>query len=246
MQEHGQTRHSSLSLTADADDGNSVYRISLCIGLCSIKRVYRNETYWYGSGFNSPTFIARGMHYQRTRAGRMNGNRDRSISGQTNFLLRTTIMRFLCLVGTLRGRNVSEAFEWTYVRTGSAAPSFDAGRPHNFPIGTFPVLEFLILSLLQHREMYGGEIAHVLATRMDSGPPPGTGMIYPLLKNMRRDGILASYHAHSGGRVYFGLTERGEVRLAAATRLWAGICAAIQSIAITAPEDRRYLAQGGA
>jgi len=29
MQEYGQPRNSSLSLTADADDGNSVYRISL-------------------------------------------------------------------------------------------------------------------------------------------------------------------------------------------------------------------------
>jgi len=125
-------------------------------------------------------------------------------------------------------------------------PLLDAGQAHNFPIGTFPIPEFFILSLLQHREMYGGEIAHVLAARMDSGPRPGTGVIYPQLKNMRRDGLLASYRTQSGGRVYFRLTERGEARLAAATRLWADISAAVQSIAITAPEDNRYVSRGDA
>jgi PadR family transcriptional regulator PadR len=141
---------------------------------------------------------------------------------------------------------VSEAFEWTYVRAGAAAPSFDAGQPHNFPINTFPVLEFLILSLLQHREMYGGEIAHVLAARMNPGRPPGTGVIYPLLKNMRRDGLLESYRTQGMARVYFRLTEMGETRLTAVGRYWADINAAVQSIAITAPEDRRYLSQGEA
>jgi PadR family transcriptional regulator PadR len=144
------------------------------------------------------------------------------------------------------GTNVPEAFEWTYVRAGDTVPALNAGRPQSFPVGTFPVLEFLVLSLLRHREMYGAEIANLLAERIDSDSPPGTGVIYPLLKNLRRDGFLVSYRTQGMARVYFRLTETGEARLAAVGRFWVDLNTAVQSIAITAPEDTRYLSQGKA
>jgi len=67
------------------------------------------------------------------------------------------------------------------------------------------LLSFMIMYLLSKREMYGMEIAEEIGKRKTERPNPGT--IYPALKELEAEGIIAS---RKNGRVrYYRLTVRG-------------------------------------
>jgi len=67
-------------------------------------------------------------------------------------------------------------------------------------------LSYLVLWCLRKRSMTGAELARELERRKGVKPSPGT--VYPLLKELRKAGLIAS----GDGKSYF-LTERGENEL---------------------------------
>jgi len=92
-----------------------------------------------------------------------------------------------------------------------ANPSFMAGVP-----------ELLVLRLLQDREMYGYEIVAAIAAATGQVVAPKEGVIYPLLHDLQKDGLLRAETRPAGGRtrVYYTLTSRGVRRLFDLTDHW--------------------------
>ena len=92
-----------------------------------------------------------------------------------------------------------------------ANPSFMAGVP-----------ELLVLRLLQDREMYGYEIVAAIASATGQVVAPKEGVIYPLLHDLQKDGLLRAETRPAGGRtrVYYTLTSRGVRRLFDLTDHW--------------------------
>ncbi|MFQ6135922.1 MAG: PadR family transcriptional regulator [Candidatus Hydrothermarchaeales archaeon] len=68
------------------------------------------------------------------------------------------------------------------------------------------MLSFLILWLLSKKPMYGEEIARELERMRGEKPTPGT--IYPALKQLEKNGNVASHK--EGKKVIYSLTEDGE------------------------------------
>ncbi len=68
------------------------------------------------------------------------------------------------------------------------------------------MLSFLVLWLLNKRDMYGDEIARELGKMKGEKPTPGT--IYPALKQLKHRGAIES--KKEGRRVVYSLTKRGE------------------------------------
>jgi PadR family transcriptional regulator PadR len=92
-----------------------------------------------------------------------------------------------------------------------ANPSFMAGVP-----------ELLVLRLLQDREMYGYEIVAAIAAATGQVVAPKEGVIYPLLHDLQKEGLLRAETRPAGGRtrVYYTLTSRGVRRLFDLTDHW--------------------------
>ncbi len=92
-----------------------------------------------------------------------------------------------------------------------ANPSFMAGVP-----------ELLVLRLLQDREMYGYEIVAAIAAATGRVVAPKEGVIYPLLHDLQKEGLLRAETRPAGGRtrVYYTLTSRGVRRLFDLTDHW--------------------------
>jgi PadR family transcriptional regulator, regulatory protein PadR len=92
-----------------------------------------------------------------------------------------------------------------------ASPSFMAGVP-----------ELLVLRLLQDREMYGYEIVAAIAAATGQVVAPKEGVIYPLLHDLQKEGLLRAETRPAGGRtrVYYTLTSRGVRRLFDLTDHW--------------------------
>jgi PadR family transcriptional regulator PadR len=83
------------------------------------------------------------------------------------------------------------------------------------------VLELAILSQLEQSVSYGYEIA----TRLASVPQlaAGEGTVYPLLRRLRRDGLLETYWQESAEgppRQYYRLTAAGRRRLRTIEQEW--------------------------
>ena len=77
----------------------------------------------------------------------------------------------------------------------------------------FTLNELIVLSLLSSREeMYGMEIVKAAAART-SASQATVGTIYPLLKDLVRDGWLSTRRAVGSTRVYYRLTEYGRNQL---------------------------------
>jgi PadR family transcriptional regulator PadR len=93
----------------------------------------------------------------------------------------------------------------------AASPSFMSGVP-----------ELLVLRLLQDREMYGYEIVAAVAAATGQVVVPKEGVIYPLLHDLEKDGLLRAQPRPAGGRtrVYYALTSRGVRRLFDLTDNW--------------------------
>jgi PadR family transcriptional regulator PadR len=102
----------------------------------------------------------------------------------------------------------------------AANPPFMAGVP-----------ELLILSLLKAREeMYGYEIVAAITEATGQVVTLKEGVVYPLLHDLERDGVLKTQRRPVGGRtrVYYALTSRGVRRLFELTDEWARLQGAVE------------------
>ncbi len=74
-------------------------------------------------------------------------------------------------------------------------------------------LSYLVLWLLKHHKMNGAQIAKELEKRRGSKPSPGT--IYPVLKELKEDGLI-----DSDNNKEYSLTNKGEEELISACALF--------------------------
>ncbi|WP_095202212.1 PadR family transcriptional regulator [Mesorhizobium carmichaelinearum] len=80
-------------------------------------------------------------------------------------------------------------------------------------------LELCVLALLAQRESYAYEIASTLAERVGMGE----GTIYPLMRRMQSDGLVATWLVESTSgppRKYYRLTAAGRTAYEARSREW--------------------------
>jgi DNA-binding PadR family transcriptional regulator len=102
----------------------------------------------------------------------------------------------------------------------------------------FTIREFLILGVLKEREQCGSEVVRSFSILADYGNQPGTGIIYPLLKNLVKDGVLCARRTSGTPRVYYSLTGQGEARLRAVAARLATVNTILQSLAGDHATDR--------
>ena len=91
------------------------------------------------------------------------------------------------------------------------------------------VLELCVLALLSRGDAYGYEIA----SRLADGIEMGEGTVYPLMRRMQADGLVATYLVESSSgpsRKYYRLTEVGRARLGAQKAEWAAFSGAVNAI----------------
>jgi PadR family transcriptional regulator PadR len=91
------------------------------------------------------------------------------------------------------------------------------------------VLVLCVLALLSHGDSYAYEIAGKLAQAVDMGE----GTIYPLMRRMQSDGLVATYLEESPSgpsRKYYKLTEAGRASLAAQLAEWRSFTAAVEGL----------------
>ena len=92
------------------------------------------------------------------------------------------------------------------------------------------LLELCVLALVGAETSYGYEIVtHLSTTR---GLAAGEGTVYPLLRRLRRDGLLStSWQESDAGppRQYYALTPEGHTHLDALRREWTEIVASVES-----------------
>lgn len=85
------------------------------------------------------------------------------------------------------------------------------------------VLEFCVLAMLSHRDMYGLELADELVSR---GLSASEGSLYPLLARMQQAGFVGSRRETQPGgrpRKYYELTDAGAAQLTAFAQVWGRI-----------------------
>ncbi len=93
------------------------------------------------------------------------------------------------------------------------------------------VLEYCVLALLRHDEMYATDVVRRLAGVQGLSTSEGT--VYPLLSRLRRDGLLSSRLEESPAgpaRRYYRLTADGANRLDAFMPQWRQFRTAVDSI----------------
>jgi PadR family transcriptional regulator PadR len=82
----------------------------------------------------------------------------------------------------------------------------------------------LLLALVARREMYGYEILSELRNSTEGAIDLPEGTVYPALRRLERDGILAGRWVDSGTgaprRRYYALTAKGEAALATGRSDW--------------------------
>jgi DNA-binding PadR family transcriptional regulator len=90
------------------------------------------------------------------------------------------------------------------------------------------VLQVAVLALLQRRA-YGYDLLRVLAER---GLPAEEGTLYPILRRLEGEGLLASEWDTSGARPrkYYESTESGRAALHALAEEWARVDASLKSV----------------
>lgn len=91
------------------------------------------------------------------------------------------------------------------------------------------VLGFCVLALLSRRNSYAYEIASKLAHAVDMGE----GTIYPLMRRMQSDGLVATYLEESPSgppRKYYRLTDAGRAALAQQLAEWRNFTAAVEEL----------------
>jgi PadR family transcriptional regulator PadR len=90
-------------------------------------------------------------------------------------------------------------------------------------------LEMCVLALLARGESYAYEIASTLA----AGIGMGEGTIYPLMRRMQNDGLVATRLVESSSgppRKYYRLTPGGRAALAVQKREWRAFADAVAQL----------------
>ena len=91
------------------------------------------------------------------------------------------------------------------------------------------VLELCVLALLSRADGYAYDIASRLATGIDMGE----GTIYPLMRRMQDDGLVATYLVESASgppRKYYRLTEAGRISFTKQKAEWSAFARAVDAI----------------
>ena len=91
------------------------------------------------------------------------------------------------------------------------------------------VLGLCVLALLSRGNSYAYEIASRMADAVDMGE----GTIYPLMRRMQSEGLVATYLEESPSgppRKYYRITETGRTRLAGQIEEWRGFTAAVEGL----------------
>jgi PadR family transcriptional regulator, regulatory protein PadR len=90
-------------------------------------------------------------------------------------------------------------------------------------------LDLCVLALLARGDDYAYEIASRLADAIGMGE----GTIYPLMRRMQSDGLVATYLVESTAgppRKYYRLTDAGHRSLASQKDAWRSFAGAVQAI----------------
>jgi PadR family transcriptional regulator PadR len=91
------------------------------------------------------------------------------------------------------------------------------------------VLGLCVLALLSR----GNSYAYEIASRLSLAVGMGEGTIYPLMRRMQTDGLVAAYLEESSSgppRKYYRLTDAGRASLAAQLGEWRSFTAAVESV----------------
>jgi len=91
------------------------------------------------------------------------------------------------------------------------------------------VLELCVLALLSNGDGY----AYDIASRLAKGVDMGEGTIYPLMRRMQADGLVAAYLQESPSgppRKYYRLTEAGRASFVAQKAEWTAFARAVEAI----------------
>ena len=91
------------------------------------------------------------------------------------------------------------------------------------------VLGLCVLALLSRGDSYAYEIASKLSRAVDMGE----GTIYPLMRRMQSDGLVATYLEESSSgpsRKYYKLTDAGRASLEAQLGEWRNFTAAVEDV----------------
>jgi PadR family transcriptional regulator PadR len=91
------------------------------------------------------------------------------------------------------------------------------------------VLGLCVLALLSRGDSYAYEIASRMADAVDMGE----GTIYPLMRRMQSEGLVATYLEESPSgppRKYYRITEIGRDRLAAQVAEWRAFASAVDGV----------------
>jgi PadR family transcriptional regulator PadR len=83
----------------------------------------------------------------------------------------------------------------------------------------FTLNELVVLGLLHEREMYGLEIVKAAAAST-SASQASVGTVYPLLKDLVREGWLSCRRTGGTPRTYYRLTEQGKAQLPLIAAQW--------------------------
>jgi len=97
-------------------------------------------------------------------------------------------------------------------------------------------LDLCVLALLSRGDSYAYEIASRLADAIGMGE----GTIYPLMRRMQSEGLVATYLVESPSgppRKYYRLTEAGRTSLAAQKDAWREFAGAVQAILQESSDD---------
>ncbi len=94
-----------------------------------------------------------------------------------------------------------------------------------------------VLKLLEARDMYGYELADMLATRTQGVLDMGQSTLYPMLYNLEAKGLIEAYWKEAAkdtgkDRKYYRLTREGKKRLATDEAQWTGLLAALRSLGL--------------
>jgi PadR family transcriptional regulator PadR len=91
------------------------------------------------------------------------------------------------------------------------------------------VLGLCVLALLSRGDSYAYEIASKLTRAVDMGE----GTIYPLMRRMQGDGLVATYLEESPSgppRKYYRMTDAGRASLATQLAEWRSFTAAVEGL----------------
>ena len=91
------------------------------------------------------------------------------------------------------------------------------------------VLGLCVLAVLARNESYAYEIASNLSDAIGMGE----GTIYPLMRRMQSDGLVATYMVESSAgpsRKYYKLTDAGRSALEAQAQEWRGFSGAVDAL----------------